>query len=425
MMATFQPFTRLLLATCLSICLAVAASKGQDRLDEPPINYQQTRGENPLSRLADRVQSGEVTLEYEPGYGQLRSILRELAIPVSSQSLVFSKLSLQRGRISPQNPRAIYFNDDVYVGWVRGSSLLEVSTSDPHLGAAFYTISMYPQRASIRRENNRCLSCHEEYTDQGNAPLHMVRSVMTRPSGTVNLLLDEFVTDHTSPLSERWGGWYVTGSAGGAKHMGNSFLDGEQLVPHRSLHRNDLTEDFDTEQWPTPYSDIAALMVLEHQTQMHNRFTRAEFSVRRARHALAEGTIDQTQWAKQLDAAADLVVDHLLFVDEATLEHPLIPSNTFVEDFQTGGPRDSKGRSLRQLDLTRRLFRYPCSYLIHSNAFDALDTELRGAVFDKLVQILSGDPVPGRFSHLSENDRRAVREILTETNPEFRARSSS
>jgi hypothetical protein len=396
-----------------------AVCHAQKRLDEPPIHYLQTRGDNPVSRLAERVRSGEVELVYEEGYGQLRSILRELAIPVSSQTLVFSKTSLQAGRISPDNPRAIYFNDDVYVGWVRGSPLLEIATADPHLGTAFYTISMYPPQPRIRRENNRCLACHEAFTDQGKAPLHMVRSVMTRRNGKVNLLLDEYDTDHTSPLSQRWGGWYVTGSTGGVGHLGNSFLEGEQMIPAGTLERETLSGDFQTSRWPTPYSDIVALMVMEHQTQVHNGFTRAEYAVRRARFEQAGETIDEAELKRKIDEAAELVVDHLLFVDEAVLEQPITPSNRFVDDFAARGRRDAQGRSLRDFDLKTRLFRYPCSYLIGSSSFHALDSQLRETVYEKLLAVLSGRDRSDRFEHLSLEDRTAILEILRDTQPEL------
>ncbi len=399
-----------------SVCTA-SVCRGQNRLDEPPIDYLKTRGDNPVSRLAEKVNSGDVTLRYEEGSGQLRSILKELSVPVSSQTLVFSKTSLQAGRISPDNPRAIYFNDDVYVGWVRGSPLLEIATADPHLGTAFYTISMYPPQPRIRRENNRCLACHEAFTEQGKAPLHMVRSVMTRRSGKVNLLLDEFDTDHTSPLSQRWGGWYVTGSTGGVGHMGNSFLEGEQLVPAGALEREELSGDFQTSRWPTPYSDVVALMVMEHQAQLHNHFTRAEYAVRRARFAHADESISDAEWKREIERAADLVVESLLFVGEAPLEQPITPSNRFVDDFAASGRRDAEGRSLRDFDLSTRLFRYPCSYLIGSSSFHALDSELRDLIYRKLLAVLSGRDRSDRFEHLSASDRAAILEILRDTQP--------
>ncbi|KAA5542760.1 hypothetical protein FYK55_14670 [Roseiconus nitratireducens] len=405
----------------------ISAVCAQTNLHDPPIRYRETPGENPVSELFAKLDRGEVVLNYEPGFGSLRSILRSLDIPLSSQALVYSKTSLQSGRISPANPRAIYFNDDVYVGWVRGSSLLEISTADPHLGAAFYTVQMSPRGARTRRENDRCLACHQLPTDMDRIPGHTVRSVMTRDSGKINLLLDHFVTGHTSPISQRWGGWYVTGDLGSAKHLGNAFLEGDRLIPTGSPNPSTLSERLEISAWPTPHSDVVALMVMEHQTQMHNQLTRANFAVRRARHGdfssgegepLAEDspetssreTLDQV-----LDEASKWVVDYLLFVDEAPLEEPVQGSNAFAAEFAARGPTDSEGRSLRDFDLTRRMFRYPCSYLIYSDAFDSLDQDLQQRVYQRLLDVLTERDASPEYAHLSSQDRAAILSILRQT----------
>jgi hypothetical protein len=62
----------------------------------------------------------------------------------------------------------------------------------------------------------------------------------------------------------------------------------------------------------------------------------------------------------------------MLFSDEARLEAPMRGTSTFASEFAATGPRDSAGRSLKDLDLNHRLFRYPCSFLIYSDAFNAL-----------------------------------------------------
>jgi hypothetical protein len=329
-----------------------------------------------VTALIEQVQSGEVKLEYESGTGYLRSLLKELEIPVSSQALVFSKTSMQVRYISPRNPRAIYFNDDVYVGWVRGSPLMEISTSDPNLGAAFYTVNMTPRDASIKRANYDCLACHTTTLTQG-VPGHTVRSVSPMVDGTMDAQRPSFVTDHTSPFSERWGGWYVTGRGGDMEHMGNAFLRHGRLETNDNANRMNLRDEFSTIDWLSPYSDIVALMVLEHQTQMHNTFTRANFSVRRAiyDHNVTYGIEDSgTDHPVLIDAenelqaiiaqAAKEVVDFMLFVNEAPLTSEVKGSIVFADEFSKRGPIDSRGRSLRDFDLKKRLFQYPCSYLI-------------------------------------------------------------
>ena len=331
---------------------------------------------------------------------------------------MFSKTSLQSRRISPENPRAVYFGDEMYVAWTHGSSLLEISTSDPNLGAAFYTVRMTPERPVLRRENHRCLACHQLSMTE-DVPGHMIRSVLTRPSGVINSLERSYVTDHTSPIAERWGGWYVTGQLGGMTHMGNAFLRDDGLVPFGKPNREHLRDDFDTSHWPTPHSDVVALMVLEHQTQTHNAFTAADFALRLARHDADSGASDLTTGGEPLEnvlrRGSERIVGALLFVDEAKLHAPVSGSNSFAADFARRGPFDSQGRSLREFDLQTRLFRYPCSYLIYSSAFDSLQPRLRERVYRRLWRVLSGHDESEAYAHLDADTRLAIKEILRET----------
>ncbi len=388
--------------------------------------------DNPVAALFAEVGRGETTLRYDRHFGYLKSLLAAWDIPVSSQSLVYAKTSLQAGRISPSNPRAIYFNDDVYVAWVRGSSLLEVATTDPEDGAAFYSVQMQPSRPVVRREGNRCLACHDLTMTQG-VPGHLVRSVMTRSSGVINSLTRSYVTDHASPFSERWGGWYVTGTLGGMKHMGNAFLKDEELVPFGAADRSDLSADIDPEGWLSLHSDVVALMVLEHQTQMHNLLVRNNRTVREALQADAGSAMpdpvlgpeqgagrsgaEQTNSEAQkiVREAAREILHYALFSKEALLDQPIVGSSSFAADFASRGPWDSQGRSLREFDLQRRLFRYPCSYVIHSAAFERLHPALRESVLSQLFNALGTSQNKGLAAHLDPQQRQAIREIIQAT----------
>ena len=417
---------RLVLAGLILLAAQCTRLQAQVRIEQPPIHYSDTDDDNAVSRLISKIESGEVKLEYERGTGYLKSLLEELQIPVSSQVLVFSKTSLQVRYISPRNPRAIYFNDDIYVGWVRGSSLMEISAADPKLGAAFYTVEMSPHRVSIERAYYDCLSCHATALTQ-NVPGHTVRSVLPRVDGSIDVQNESFVTDHSSPMSERWGGWYVTGRSGENAHRGNAFLRGGQLKADGGTERLNLRSEFQTSDWLHPYSDIVALMVLEHQTQMHNHLTRADFTVRHARydHAVAYGDDHDGEAAREarrelgalVAQTASELLDYLLFVDEAPLVSPIVGSELFRNEFEGRGPTDRQGRSLRQLDLETRLFRYPCSYLLYSNAFDSIDSGLRKEVLEQLWKILREPEPPTRFQHLDASRRRDMVEIIRETKP--------
>jgi hypothetical protein len=399
----------------------------QFKIEEPPIEYSKTEDQNAVTALIAKIEAGEVSLEYERGTGYLRSLLKELDVPVSSQALVFSKTSMQVRYISPRNPRAIYFNDDVYVGWVRGSSLMEISAADPKIGAAFYTVEMTPYKASIERAGYDCLACHTTTLTQG-VPGHTVRSVHPMVDGTIDPQKQSFVTDHTSPIGQRWGGWYVTGRHGEMQHMGNAFLRGGRLETRGEPERLNLRDEFHTIDWLSPYSDIVALMVLEHQTQMHNAFTRADFTVRHAvyEHNLAYGLADpdttkpvppdaEEELQARISLAAKEVVDYMLFVNEAPLTSEIKGSVVFAGEFTKRGPSDPQGRSLRDLDLRTRLFRFPCSYLIYSPAFDSLGESLRQQIYVRLWSVLQGNDRSDKYKHLDNTVRASIVEILRET----------
>lgn len=396
-------------------------------LDEPPFAYLDTKDDNRVTRLLEKLQTKEIKLEYSREHGYLRSVLAELEIPESSQTLVFSKTSLQVGAISRRNPRAIYFNDDTYVGWVHGSSLMEISTVDPKLGAAFYTVEMMPWRPKVERADYDCLGCHATSMTQG-IPGHTVRSVFPSIDGSVDFQTKSFVTDHTSPFSERWGGWYVTGRHGEMQHMGNAILRGGSLDTTDNGNRLNLHREFDTSGYLSPYSDIVALMVLEHQSQMHNVMTRADFTVRQLQYdnAQLEKTAESAEeWNAQLRLIAEEVVDYMLFCDETMLTSEVKGSLAFRGDFTECGPKDSQDRSLRDFDMKTRMFKYPCSYLIYSSAFEGLNKDLRREVIAQLGDILEGRNNLPKYDHLTPTTRREILEILRETMPAFRHDAAS
>lgn len=423
---------RVYLLTFLSAGIVFLPSLGsaQSFIEEPPIAYSKTADSNRVSKLIKTINSGETTLDYDRETGYLKSLLAALEIPVSSQVLVFSKTSMQFKYISPRNPRAIYFNDDTYVGWVQGSSLMEVSTNDPNLGAAFYSIKMQPNRPRIKRELYTCLACHTSPMTQG-VPGHTVRSVTSKADGTIDAQGNSFVTDHSSPFEQRWGGWYVTGQIGDMQHMGNALLQGRELVAFVESNQNELQHKFNVARWLTPHSDIVALLVLEHQTQMQNAFTVADFTVRRAiydheqalnatnKNETGEHTSAPDEADKEIEyaihQAAKKVVDYMLFVNEAPITSEITSSTTFAVDFSGRGPADKMGRSLRDFNLRSRMFEYPCSYLIYSPAFESLQPKLRAAIYRQLWNVLAEDNTADEYHHLSAKTRRAILEIILAT----------
>lgn len=420
---THQPLAFALAAWLLLLPVDSVHSQLLIDIDKPPFNYSQTEASNRVSRLVDDLASEKRSLKYTASHGYLKSLLAALEISESSQTLVFSKTSLQVRFITRSNPRAIYFNDDTYVGWVRGSSLVEVSTVDPKLGAAFYLLEMDPQKPVLRKSTFDCLGCHSTAMTQG-VPGHVVRSVYPTYDGKIHPQKKSFVTDDRSPFSERWGGWYVTGSHGDMRHMGNAFVRGEDIDTRNNGNRTDLKNDFDTSRYLAPYSDIVALMVLEHQSQMHNALTRAEFAMRQLQYEQDQAgnpPVNKDELHQQIRAIAKPVVEQLLFSNEYRLTSPVSGREDFAKTFAGRGPVDSQGRSLRDFDLKTRLFKYPCSYLIYSDAFDSINPIVRNEIYAQLIQVLTAGGSDDAYAHLDRATKDSILQILRETKPELSA----
>ena len=389
---------------------------------EPPIDYLSAEVADPVGRLQERIDKGEAALRHEPKRGYLDSVLQSLGIPVSSQTLVFSKTSLQYRKISPKTPRALYFNDNVYVGWVPGANILEISSFDPNQGAIFYQVDQQPSDSPVfLRATIDCTQCHVSRETRG-VPGVFLRSVLTSPTGSQWPRTRTLLTGHESPLEERFGGWYVTGTHGQRTHMGNvAAADREHPdVLDRAAGANvvDLAARFPTGDYASPHSDLVANLVLAHQTQMHNLITLVNFKARIALHAARrEGAVLGPAARQAYEEPAEELVRYLLFADEAPLDGPVAGTTTYARDFATLGPRDDRGRSLRDFDLERRLFRHPCSYLIYSEAFDALPEPARNFVYKRLLEVLTSlEPAKG-YERLAAADRRAILEILLATKP--------
>jgi hypothetical protein len=388
-------------------------------LDDPAIQYNTRTLNDPVFQLNLKIQRGEVHLKFDGPQGYLRSVLDALNVPIESQLVVFSKTSFQAERINPGNPRSIFFNDSVAVGWVRGGPLIELAAEDPRQGMIFYNLSQKPGGQVRASRDPNCLPCHVSDASLG-VPGTLMRSVFTEPDGTTKTSLGQFLTDDRSPFSQRWGGWYVTGLTGSTPHMGNAFVTetGKPLpmVPDQSPDLTSLKAQFNTDAYLSPYSDVVALMVFEHEMHMMNLFTRVGWDVRRSLYQdeQSEGNRHNAT-ARVLRDTSRQVADYMLFVDEAPLTSRVQGTSGFAEYFSTQGPRDSEDRSLRQFDLEHRLMRYPCSYMIYSDAFDRLPDEAKDAIYERMWKILSGQEKGKKYAKLTLADRKAIVEILRGT----------
>lgn len=409
----------------LALTLSAFASTARaDDFDRPPIRYRDTAPDDAVTGLARKIRAGTVALAHEKGGGYLKAVLKHLDVPVSSQVLVFSKTSLQRSLIGPKTPRAIYFNDDVAVAFCRHGDALELVADDAKLGAVFYTLDQDPAgRAAVTRQTDRCLSCHAGSATQG-FPGYLARSVSADPTGEMLLARGTRRVDASTPFAERWGGWYVTGTSGTQSHLGNAVIAAG--VPSRDgTNVTDLRPDFATGKYPSPHSDLVALMVLEHQGEAHNRLTRANYLTRvalaeeadiNAALGLPAGARAESI-ARRIVWACEPVVEALLFAEEAPLTGVVAGTSGFAAEFAARGPFDAQGRSLRQFDLRTRVFRTPLSYVVYSRLFDGLPPEAKGQVERRLWEVLTGKDQSKPFAHLSAADRLAALEIFRATKP--------
>ena len=390
-------------------------------LTHPAIEYGTRPTTDAVAELNRRLEDGtsSVVLSYDERSGYLQSTLDALRVPAQSQMLVMSKTGIQGLHTGPENPRAMYFNDAVTVGYIRGAPLLELAVQDPQQGVVFYTLDQKPQARPVFERRRDCLRCHQVYSTL-HVPGLVARSVFVAADGMTLGQFGSYDPDDRSPFRQRWGGWYVTGTHGAMRHMGNAILtkpdEASTMISERTLNRTSLEGLFDARGYPSAHSDIVALMVFQHQVHMTNLITRLGWETRLAAHAktldFANGPLRQ---------GVIELVDYLLFVDEELLTAPVKGTSGFAETFAAQGPADRQGRSLRHLDLERRLMRYPCSYMIHSPAFRALPADAREAIYRRIWEVVAPLDAHPKYLRLSKADRRAVIEILRDTLPDLPA----
>jgi hypothetical protein len=433
-------------AACAIPVFAQIAVRNQGYIpySDAPINYRSQDLNDPVALLEKRIEAGKVALAWEPQNGYLKSVLDLLKVPAESQTLVFSKTSFQYPRISPQHPRALYYNDDVYVGKVHDGNAIEIVSFDPRQGAVFYLVDERKvDHPVFQRAELDCTQCHIAAGTRG-VPGVLLRSVFPTTTGTLTPRAPSTITDQESPLKQRWGGWYVSGSLAKAS-MANATTGEPQSGPVATPVSTGAPpapqlaplsgNAYDPSAYLMPGSDQVALLVLTHQAQLHNLITLTNYQTRIALYNLARanGAADPAAVAtpsleslpdavqRQIKKPADQLVRFLLFANETSLggldAKQEIKQSAFAREFAARGIRDSKGRSLRDFDLHDRIFKYPLSYLIYNAAFDTLPEPAKGYVWHRLLAVLTGQDQSPDFANLSAKDRDAILSILIETKP--------
>lgn len=365
-----------------------------------PVDYLGKETDDAGRRLNERLSKDSLKLAYREKNGYLRDVLAALDVPVESQLLVFSKTALNPRLVSPSNPRAVYFNDDVTVGWVPGAASIEVTAIDPQKGPIFYTLRQSPETPPELHRESRCLACHAGTTTL-QVPGLIVRSFLTDETGKP--IVGYSRTTHDSEIKKRWGGWYVTGTHGKQTHTGNIFGE-EAIDKHRgnpALGDNvtDLTPYIDVAKYETPHSDIVAHLVADHQMHGLNLLHRAGYEARLGLRSDVE----------------ERLVRYLLFADEPPLTAEVRGTSGYARWFAGRKPRDSQGRSLRDLDLKTRLFKYRLSFLIYTPSFDGLPEEVKARLYRQLWDVLGGKGELADSAEIPVTERAAIVEIVRET----------
>jgi hypothetical protein len=388
-------------------------------LDEhPSIQYALRPTTDRVAALNQALVQGTKTLQRDARTGYLLPVLDALHIGVDSQILVFSKTGVQGAYTSPRNPRALYFDRSVIVGYVSGAPVLEVAAHDPQQGVVFYMVDQRAEKPSFIRGRS-CLSCHVSASTL-DVPGLIVRSNVVADDGNVIPQMGSNDVDHRTSHPERWGGYYVTadlpaGTYNQRGHLGNITFSGHEVTSNL-VFVEWLNSAPETRGYPSESSDIVTLLVFDHQMHAINLLTKLNWQ---ARVVASDGV------APLLDGAVRQLVndlgDYLLFAGEAPLPVALTPQPAFAHRFEAAVPKDRRGRSFGELELRRRLLRYPCSYMVYSEAFDALPADIRQAVYHRMLDVLTGGDRRKDFAQLSADDRRAIVEILKETKSDFPA----
>jgi hypothetical protein len=391
-----------------------------DHLVNPPAN--------PRVALANALDDGLLDSDRSKN-DKLRAVLEVAGVPEASQVLVFSKTSLQLKLISPSNPRAIYFNDNCYIGYVPGG-LVEYGDADPDptIGSGMFAIDLREKDQAALTPDGSCLSCHDGARTNGR-PGFFIRSVFPNPEGHVITSAGSTTVGHDTPLAKRWGGWYVTGNSGSTHHRGNQVTiehpSGDAHIDNAlGSNIDDLSHRFNVNRYLQPTSDIVALMVLEHQVQMHNRLTQGSGVVHEQyerSEALAEYLEEPFEPSKNetlqrvIESNAGRIVRQMLFCNEVELTEPVAGTELFLEQFRANRKEDAEGRSLKDFDLETRIFKHRCSYMVYSQAFAMMHPMLKDAVVTKLREVLAGQGDESIYGHLDANERQVIATILTET----------
>ncbi len=400
-----------LIGLCGSLLLAPLKLQAQQPIEfkAEPHNYFQRTSRDPFARFQEQMTKGTTKLDVSSDLALLRSLLTGLNVPLSSQMLVFSATSLQDDKIHPTNPRALYFNEDTYVGFVPGGRM-EVIGIDPEMGAVFYIFDrLNPGAAPVAQRSDKCMNCHA-----GNAtkrvPGLIAESVMPAANGSSLESYRHEESGHQIPLENRFGGWHLTGG----HHLETTHANlmgqlSKQVMSTRAIQPGEL---YNASIHLLPTSDVLPQLVHEHQLGFVNKVIALQYVVRSLLHE-SHGKPGAKE-AATLDEMIHDLTRYLLFADEAALPKAGIEGDpAFIKDFSLTKRTSAAGLSLKDFDLKTRLFRHRCSYLIYTPLWEGLPAFVKQRIYARMAEAL-GDQ-DREFTYLSSSEKQNIRSILKST----------
>lgn len=398
------------------LCLSAAPAADTQELRvidfrSAPHDYLDWKPRDRFAQIKDRIQQGEVKIDTSSDKAFLKSMLDALSIPVSSQIMVFSASSLQSEIINPRNPRALYFNEDTYIGWVPGG-LIEIIAADPEMGPMFYVYDRLRPGGPVPnvQRSTKCMNCHA-----GNAtrrlPGLIAESLLVSQAGSSLETFRRDVQGHQIPLESRFGGWHLTGGHNIPNHRANVMgipRNGKnEIVPVEPGQYSDLSLHL------LPTSDILPNLIHEHQLGFENRLVYAIYTVRQLKHE-NKGFMGAAAKA-EIEERAEELARYITFADEAKFPTKGISGDTaYAEDFLRDRKATKTGISLKDLDMKTRIFKHRCSYMLYTDTWKEAPPELKERVYYHMALYLRDQP-DAQHAHIPQAERLAIRTILKET----------
>jgi len=397
--------------------------------DVEPHSYRSRKLTDPVSVFMERVNGGAIPAFEEEGKELVKKLLEEFKIPVSSQVFVFTKTSLQRDQVSSDNPRALYFNEDAYLGWMPGGRV-EIASIDPLAGPVFWFQRPLGRKEDLLfRRTGSCLGCHAG-SATNYLPGLLGQSVYPLADGRSAGSIRTFErVGHNIPYEQRWGGWMVTGAGHEAlNHMGNALAVRDQKglrLEKKTAGQaaSDLSVFFDPSLHLIEGSDILAMLAHDHQISAHYRINEAQY---RMRQVLFDEKLDPDSgrevWEKlpsahlsALDTSMSRFLKYFLFADEPALKGEIQDGGVYRKDFFANKRVSRHGLSLKDLDLKTRLLKHRLSWMIYSNAFEGIPRAFKEEFYHRLWNILTRPGGVAGFEYLGAEEKAAIAEILTDT----------